>query len=515
MGGSAVITKNMSKKPPSRDESSADSASADKEEVIAGSATTDNEEVIADSATTDNEDVTELLASDPDPVQLGEAAAVAAGRGKAETRAEAESLSGSTAAIDADQILADAVSKPAAVGASSPKARFPWFGLINFLLILALAGAVGYYWREQQKLAADYQANNQADLANMQQQLQRVEQTSSKRLQSSLSPLETRIGSVNKKIGSLDSKVDELGLGQQDLRESGEKLYELFGRDKNAWQLAEVEYLMRVAQHKLILQDDFEGAAITLQAASDRIGLTGDPGLLPVRVMISEEIADLKTRRRADLVGMTLILAQLGRQVRGLQPGFAVRVEQSSEESVVEPSAELGADPQTMQDWFDRFSVSLDSLISISKESTEPTEIEANIVDVSEVLEDNLKLARWAVLERDANQYQLLIDRSLRLFGEFYDLDNAANHDFMTQLQELQKMVIKPEKPDITGSLRELQRILSQRAVAPQPEAPQPEAPQPEAPQPAATQPAATQPAATQPAAPPPADVPAAESDNG
>jgi uroporphyrin-3 C-methyltransferase len=508
MGGSAVITKNMSKKPPSRDESSADSASADKEEVIAGSATTDNEEVIADSATTDNEDVTELLASDPDPVQLGEAAAVAAGRGKAETRAEAESLSGSTAAIDADQILADAVSKPAAVGASSPKARFPWFGLINFLLILALAGAVGYYWREQQKLAADYQANNQADLANMQQQLQRVEQTSSKRLQSSLSPLETRIGSVNKKIGSLDSKVDELGLGQQDLRESGEKLYELFGRDKNAWQLAEVEYLMRVAQHKLILQDDFEGAAITLQAASDRIGLTGDPGLLPVRVMISEEIADLKTRRRADLVGMTLILAQLGRQVRGLQPGFAVRVEQSSEESVVEssdePSAELGADPQTMQDWFDRFSVSLDSLISISKESTEPTEIEANIVDVSEVLEDNLKLARWAVLERDANQYQLLIDRSLRLFGEFYDLDNAANHDFMTQLQELQKMVIKPEKPDITGSLRELQRILSQRAVAPQPEAPQP---------------AATQPAATQPAAPPPADVPedvpAAESDNG
>ena len=59
------------------------------------------------------------------------------------------------------------------------------------------------------------------------------------------------------------SKLDELGLGQQDLRASSEKLYELYGRDKNDWQLAEVEYLMRVAQHKLILQDDFEGAAIT------------------------------------------------------------------------------------------------------------------------------------------------------------------------------------------------------------------------------------------------------------
>ena len=150
---------------------------------------------------------------------------------------------------------------------------------------------------------------------------------------------------------------------------------------------------------------------------------------------------------------MTLILTQLGRQVRGLQPGFAVRVEQISEETAVEPAAAPLASPQTLQDWLDRFIAFLDSLISINKGSTEPTKIEANVVDVSEVLEDNLKLARWAILERDANQYQLLIERSLRLFGEFYDLDNAANNDFMTQLQELQKMELKPEKPDITGSL--------------------------------------------------------------
>lgn len=419
---------NMSKQPPSTDKSSADSAPTEKEEEK------------------------EVSAGDQDSLQIAEEATETASEGDADTRAAGESSSG--ASLDADPIP-DALAKPATAAAPPPvKARRPWFGLFNFLLILAIAGAAGYYWREQQQLAAGYQA----DLVGLQQQLKLVEQTSRNRLQTSLSPLESRVGSLNK-------KVEDLGLGQQGLRESAEKLYELFGRDKNAWQLAEVEYLMRVAQHKLILQDDFAGAAITLQAASDRIGLTGDPGLLPVRVMISEEIADLKTRRRADLVGITLILAQLGRQVRSLHPGFAVRVEQSNQASAVETTI----DPQTMKGWLGRFSAFLDSLISVSKESTAPTEIEANIVDVAEALEDNLKLARWAVLERDANQYQLLIDRSLRLFREFYDLDNAANHDFMTQLQELQKMVIKPEKPDITGSLRELQRILSQRAAAPQP----------------------------------------------
>jgi uroporphyrin-3 C-methyltransferase len=337
-----------------------------------------------------------------------------------------------------------------------PKPRRSWFGLFNFLLILLLAGAAGYYWWQQQQVAGDYQAT----IGELRQQLE--SKAGNARLDSSLSP-------IKGDIGSLGRKIDELGLEQQGLRESSEKLYELYGRDKNDWQLAEVEYLMRVAQHKLILQDDFEGAAITLQAASDRIALTGDPGLLPVRVMVSEEIADLKTRKRADLVGMTLILAQLRRQVRVLEPGFALRVDEPASKSL---------QVQASQDWFDRFNAFIDSLVKVRNEATQPTEIEANIVDVSETLEDNLKLARWAVLERDGRQYQRLIEQSLRLFREFYDLDNAANNDFMTQLQELQKMELKPEKPDITGSLRELLRILSQRETAPQPaatEAPEPD----------------------------------------
>jgi len=499
----------MSKQPPSEDQPDSDGPSSN--------------EPPANGSLDDSEDRAELLTTDPDPVQLGDAAAVLTETGAA---APPES---NTVEVEAERArLDDLVGKPGSTGApnSAPaKSSRPWFGIFNFLLIVALAVTAAYFWRQQQNLDAAYQANltaqqsklaaQQSTMAELQLELQAVEQSSSKRLQSSLSPLASS-------IDSLSSEVVELGLGQQSLRESGEKLYQLFGRDRNAWQLAEVEYLMRVAQHKLILQDDFAGAAITLQAASDRIGLTGDPGLLPVRVIISEEIADLKTRRRADLVGMSLMLAQLGRRVRGLQPGFALRVEQSSELPADEQSVMVG---KASQDWVDRFSDFLDSLISIRKESTEPTEIEANIIDVTEAMEDNLKLARWSVLERDANQYQLLIDRSLSLFREFYDLDNAANHEFMTELQELQKRVIKPEKPDITVSLRELQRILSQRAVAPQPETPQPETPQSETPQsetpqsetlqPETLQPETLQPETLQPEVPQPAVEPALESGNG
>ncbi|MCP4390853.1 MAG: hypothetical protein GY802_21330 [Gammaproteobacteria bacterium] len=333
---------------------------------------------------------------------------------------------------------------------AAPKSRRSWFSLFNFLLILALAGVAGYYWWQQQQVQQAYRDS----IAALRQQIET--RASNSRLDASLTPLKAD-------IGGLGRKIDELGLEQQGLRDSSEKLYELYGRDKNDWQLAEVEYLMRVAQHKLILEDDFEGAAITLQAASDKIALTGDPGLLPVRVMISEEIADLKTRKRADLVGMTLILAQLARQVRVLEAGFVQRVE------------EVGSPPplQESQNWLDRIDRFVDSLVTIRYQDAEPSEVEANVANVTETLEDNLKLARWAVLDRDAYQYALLIEQSLRLFREFYDLDNAANHDFMQQLQNLQKMQLRPEKPDITESLIELQRVLSQRENAPQPATPQ------------------------------------------
>jgi len=423
-------------------EADTEGLSSDKESDARGLSS--DEEVDTEGLSSDKEAGTGGLSTDPDPVQLGDAGADA--EPVVDDPGDAESVSAAES-----EPLPKALPEPKV----PPKPRRSWLSLLNFLLILALAGAAGYYWWQQQQVTRDYTAGITATIAGLEQQL--ASKAANARLDASLSPLKGDIDNLGKKI-------DQLGLEQQGLRDSSEKLYELFGRDKNDWRLAEVEYLMRVAQHKLILQDDFEGAAITLQAASDRIGLTGDPGLLPVRVMISEEIADLKTRKRADLVGMTLILAQLGRQARVLEPGFAVRID----ETVVTP-----AEVEAPQDWLGRFTAFIDSLVKVRNEATRPSEIEANSADVGDRLEDNLKLARWAVLERNASQYQLLLEQSLRLFREFYDLDNAANHDFMTQLQDLQKMVLKPEKPDITGSLRELQRILSQREEAP-PEAPSP-----------------------------------------
>ena len=345
--------------------------------------------------------------------------------------------------VETAVVKPDREAKPAKVSRG-----FPYLGVFNLLLIIGIVAAAGYYWQTQQKI--EMQKNNA--IAALQAQLGNKAEAS--QLQGLLSPLESDIGNSATQIGELQQQ-------QQALEEATEKLYELYGRDESDWQLAEVEYLMRIAQHKLFLENDFEGAAITLQAASDKIAATGDPGLLSVRVQIGDEIADLKTRARPDLVGMTLLLSQLGKQLGSLRPGYQPSVETISE--VVEPAAENPQD-QTIDERVVSF---FTSLVTVRQNEFQPTTTEALIVDVKEILETNLKLTRWTVLERDEFQYSQLMKENVRLFKQYYNLENAANNDFYTQLLQLQKAEVKPQKPDISGSLEMLKRIISRRQQAP------------------------------------------------
>lgn len=329
------------------------------------------------------------------------------------------------------------------------KPRRSWFSLFNFILILGICAAAWYYWDMQQKASVEYRAT----IDQLQQKLSsKAERSSVDSLASSMRPLRAKVGSIDKQVAALDQQ-------QQALQQSSEELFKLFGRDKNDWQLTEVEYLMRVAQHKLVLQHDFVGAALTLQAANDKIAETADPGLLPVRVQLSEEIAALKTRKQIDLVGIALTLSQLRRQLPILTPGFVLKAETPAEVVSLADNKDLP--------WLDRLQQFFNSLFDIRKEAVKPGRTDSSVYDATETLMGNFTLARWAVIERNESQFRRLVDSSIDVFRKYYSLDDNLNQAFFSEMQELQKMVIKPELPDINGSLQLLRFILEKRDNAP------------------------------------------------
>jgi uroporphyrin-3 C-methyltransferase len=339
------------------------------------------------------------------------------------------------------------------------KRGFPFFGVFNLLLIIGLMAAAFYYWQMQQKNESEkrgllLELRTQIDKkANLEQVQTRVK----KQVNEQFSLLESG-------IGNSETRIDELQKQQQELKDSTEKLFDLYGRSDSDWQLSEVVYLLRIAQHKLALENDFEGAALTLQAASDKIAVTADPGLLPVRVLISEEVANLKTRARPDLVGMTLLLSQLSQQILAIKPGYQAGIKAINTQMV---PTELGLSDSVDATIKQKITTFITSLVTIKRSTAEPVNTTVLTVNIQEIMESNLKLTRWTVLERNDFQYRQLMAENIRLFKQYYDLDDAANNDFYAQLLQLQKSVIKPSKPAINGSLQLLNNIISQRQNAP------------------------------------------------
>jgi uncharacterized protein HemX len=332
---------------------------------------------------------------------------------------------------------------------SAPKKRGYLLVLILFFIVVAGLAAAAYQgWI----LFNNYQQQNQSRLDELQSQLDQ---------RASSAQLESSISSLRRSIDQTASRLPAVEQGQRDLIKSVEKLFALYARDKNGWKLSEVEYLMSVAQHKLILESDFEGAARTLNAASERIAELADPGLLPVRVRINEEITQLKTRSRPDLVGMTLTLSRLARQISTLKPGYRPKPEEQAEPT----PAPVAKAPADMTRELDKKLIEfMTSLVTIKSAEPKAKPVEqVMITDVREHLQDNLKLTRWAVLDRDATQYLKLMEQNVNLFSQNYDLENAANADFFQSLQQLQKSPIHPDLPDITVSLRLLKEIQTRR----------------------------------------------------
>jgi uncharacterized protein HemX len=329
--------------------------------------------------------------------------------------------------------------------------------LFLFLILITAIAAAGFFgWKQ----FLQYQHDNQAVITELRTQLLAMP---------TRAEMDSSLQALKQAKGKTDQVINELQQRQDSLLASTEKLYELYGRDENGWKLAEVEYLMSIAQHKLILEQDFEGAAKTLDAASKRIAELADPGLLPVRVLINDEIAALKTRARPDLVGMTLLAGRLSRQINVLTPEYVIK----SKAPNIKPSAPAASSDNPDLPLDQRVMNFLGSLVTIKKNDpqvSDKSEV-TQIIDVRQKLEDNLKLTRWTILERDASQFDQLMVENVQLFSDYYDLKNAANADFYDALLQLQKSSLKAVFPDISGSLRLLKEIQQKRENTPQQEA--------------------------------------------
>ena len=264
-------------------------------------------------------------------------------------------------------------------------------------------------------------------------------------------------------IDELKQRLNEAGLIDQStvdsqLSEFGERLEvdleAIRGRlttSSEDWLLAEVEYLVRMANQRVLMEKDAT-SAIQLLLAADRIvkdakGLTAHD----LRQALATDIAALKVVADPDVQGIYLELSALLTQVPKLQrdlPTFEVVLPPSEEiptsASMLDRSAQLIA----------QAAARLGSLVDFRRRDTEVRPIlppdQAYYLRQNLVLK--LQIAQMALLEGEGEVYQMSLDEARDWLENSFD-DDAIRRVMTDSLLGLAAVQIGGELPDISTSL--------------------------------------------------------------
>ncbi len=323
---------------------------------------------------------------------------------------------------------------------SPPKKRHFFLGFL--FLILLLGGTVILSYPLGQKFSTEQQE-----------------------LQQQVDQLNAQVATLQKfqdNQAQLKARFNELSKQQQDLEKHLTALsYQIEQQPGNDddWKLAEINYLLTIALHRLHLVHDPEGALAALSAANDRLQRLNKPALYQVRTRLLEDIQRLRDLKRPDIAGLAVRLARFAAQVDTLP------LLQGTRQSYTPPVNE----PANEQPWQQVVWKTLKQLVVI-RHSTEadtgflPPEQRSL---VAQILQLKLENTRFFLLRRENQNFVASIDAVRDWVKRYYDQNDTKVKTLQKELTNMQTITLNPPLPDISGSLNLLTKNLSAETETP------------------------------------------------
>ncbi|WP_373079220.1 uroporphyrinogen-III C-methyltransferase [Zhongshania sp.] len=233
------------------------------------------------------------------------------------------------------------------------------------------------------------------------------------------------------------------------------KLQSLTTVDRRDWLLAEVEYLLRLANQRAQLSHDPRAAAQLLSNADAILRELDDTALHPVRAELAKEISALQNSADVDIEGVYLALQGLAAEASKLQLYKAPSYTPDESEEV------SGEWQQRLQSGLDQAWAKLRSYIRIRHHDQN---FKAQLAPEQEAaLRASLRLmfeqAQMALVANRPVLYQRALDKAAAWLQEYYQLDDHRE-GLLKQIDTVRDMPVSPEMADISGSLRSLKVYL-------------------------------------------------------
>ena len=283
--------------------------------------------------------------------------------------------------------------------------------------------------------------------------------------------LQTAIESASRsQAEAANSLRSEIAEQQENLEAAQSALAESLGETINAqpptdrdWKLAEAEYLLRIANHRLLMEGDALMAGQLLTTADKILAELGDFSVFDVRARLADEILSLKALTGTDLQGLYLQLEALKTTIKDLPPRLPEYLQASApglDADVADVTAEAERPEQTV---WQEIGSRLSAFYQYRKIDGNETRRPLLSPDQATYLEMNLRLmlerAQLALMRRNQLVYEQSLATAEEWIEEYLDTQAPAVGQAQSQLGELLTVELELPVPDISGSLTALQAI--------------------------------------------------------
>jgi uroporphyrin-3 C-methyltransferase len=259
------------------------------------------------------------------------------------------------------------------------------------------------------------------------------------------------------KVAQLEARLAESQSQQLAL----EALYQELSRNRDEWQLAEIEQVLAIAQQQLQLAGNVRAALLALQLAEGRLAKSDRPQFLPVRRALARDIERLKALPVLDVAGMTARIDGLVASVDSLPLAFDERSERAAAKEVPDKGfwSRLGSEV-----WGE-----MRQLVVIRQVGSN----EAPLLPPPQAyfVRENLRLrllnARISLLTRDEAGYREDLRASQAWIQRYFDARSKQAVDASAQLKQLSATSISFEMPTISESLDAVRGFKTRRTRTP------------------------------------------------
>lgn len=260
----------------------------------------------------------------------------------------------------------------------------------------------------------------------------------------------SQLSSVNKSIvEELAETKTRLGNAEQRLTTQNKRLLSLSTTSREDWLLAEAEYLLKLANQRVLIERSAIGAEALLVEADGILRDMNDPDLFPLRQAIADDLTKLRLTSLVDVEGIYLELGSLSSNVERL-PLHPSRQQLMAAEKDV--SVEY-VNKDKESSYLSRLLTHFEQLYVIRERTEEVTLLSP---DNEQYLRHNLILilerSKLALLREQQKIYNDSLAQIEFWVEKYYPVSNETTQ-FKNRIAQIKNKKIVQTLPDITPSL--------------------------------------------------------------